>query len=170
MCLGYVTNSLTFLPDVAIDLGCDMSLTGDTKEYLIEECRQLREAILQLAQRLDDAERNALLASGAIWAWLAVHERTIQYELAIWLPSFISTMFALKAIALRFTMYKFSKYIGVIEDTFDMPGNLNWQSKNRMIALGWPVRIGLWPIIYWGALITANICLAFLFPDLISEK
>lgn len=147
-----------------------MSQAGEKNEYLIDESHQLRDAILQLARRLDDAERNALLGSGAIWAWLAVHDKTVQYEMVIWLPLFISAMFALKAISLRFTMRRLVKHIGFIEDTFDLPENLSWQSKNRMIGLGWPVGIVLWPIVYWGSLIAVNLCLAFLFPDFISGE
>ena len=147
-----------------------MSQTGEKKEYLIDESRQLREAVLQLARRLDDAERNALLGSGAIWAWLAVHEKTVQYEMVIWLPLFISAMFALKAFSLRFTMRKLGRHVEFVEDAFDLPENLSWHSRSRMIGLGWPGGIGLWPIVYWGSLIAVNLCVAFLFPDLISGK
>ncbi len=117
---------------------------------------------------MDLAERNAILASGAIWAWLATNGQAIQYSPIVWLPMFLSIMFALKAIAIRHGLYRLGSYIKSIEKTHNLPNNLDWELNNGMAKNGYPFRIGLWPLVYWSAVVGANILAALLYPKLIT--
>lgn len=137
-------------------------------KFLIEEYKQLRQEISLSMQRMDSAERNAILASGAIWAWLATNDQTIQQSFIVWLPMFLSLMFALKAIAIRHGLYRLGSYIKNIESAHNLPENLGWEISNGMVKTGYPFRIGLWSILYWSSVVGANFLAALLYPMLIT--
>jgi len=136
------------------------------EEFLIEEYKHLRQEVILSFQRIDASERNALLSSGAIWAWLATHQQTVSYELIVWAPLFISVMFSLKAIALRYGVHRIGKYIERIEEKISLGDGLGWQQSNKMIPKGFPIGIGGWPFVYWSATILANAIAAYMLPKL----
>jgi hypothetical protein len=143
--------------------GIEVELDVDQKEYLIEEYRRLHEELLLSFQRMDSAEKNALLASGAIWAWLATHEQTVQYQMAVWVPLCLCVMFAVKGPTLRYGQKRIEKYVRLLEQQFGIDDKLGWVSQNRMVPGGLPIGIGLWPVAYWGAMIIANALGAVIF-------
>jgi len=146
-----------------------MDYSDKKAEFLVEEYKQLRQEMTLFFQRIDASERNALLSSGAIWAWLATHEHTGSYNIVVWVPMVICVMFALKAVSLRYGTYRLGKYIKGIEETLGLEEGLGWQKTNRMIPKGYPIGIGGWPVVYWSSIIILNAIAAYVFPEFITN-
>jgi len=144
-----------------------MDIDDRQKEYILEEYRQLRQEILLVLQRTDVLERNALLACGAIWAWLATHVENLQYKMVVWVPLFISVLFALKSGSLRYGQHRITRYLQRIEQTLGLAEGLGWHNVHFMIPKSLPLGVGLWAIFYWIAIIVGNIVAAVLFPRLL---
>lgn len=140
----------------------------NTIEYLLEEQKQRRQEIDRLHARLESDQRNALLATGALWAWLITNTVSLQRELLTLvavLPIGLIAFFYYRSWGIRKEMALVAGYTRMLEDFFAVPGNLGWE---RFWEARRPKRIRHGSLKgkthgFWIALIVLNLLFAVAF-------
>ena len=82
----------------------------DSKEFLISEHNMLRSEIRERINDIELLQRNALIFSGAIWAWLATRGWNPTYIFVVCLPFVITSLFWLKSKITSKDIRKFATY------------------------------------------------------------
>ena len=117
-----------------------MSIDNDhQREFFLEEYRSLRHQIDQYTRDLITLERWALIASGALWSWLATtFDQSNLPAMIYFAPAVVSTLLALRSYGIYQTNSITSKYLAEIEQKFEIPADLGWhksRSRYRMRSL-----------------------------------
>src|SRR5262245_41875510 len=104
----------------------------DQKDFLLKEFERLRVEMDESVKETRSLERNAVIASGAIWAWALVHPRVIpgvSFYVLLSIPTIIVALSALRAWALQRHIIAMSKYLANVEKAFILPPCLGWERR-----------------------------------------
>jgi len=93
----------------------------DSKEFLMSEHNMLRSEIRERINDIELLQRNALIFSGAIWAWLATRGWNPTYIFVVCLPFVITSLFWLKSKITSKDIRKFATYIKKVEGLMELP-------------------------------------------------
>ena len=102
------------------------------REFLLKEFERLRIEIDDSVKETRTLERNAVISSGAIWAWALVKTGTVtgaSLYILLWLPVVIVSFSAFRAWALHRHLLSMGKYLAEVEKAFVLPGGLGWEQR-----------------------------------------
>jgi hypothetical protein len=104
---------------------------GATKEFLLEEQKQRRLELDSLITNLENDQRNGLLFTAAIWAWLLTNADKVtgaaQLIVSV-LPACIMAFFFYRYFGLVETIRLIAEYTRRLESAFHLPPDLGWQT------------------------------------------
>lgn len=138
------------------------------KDYLQEEQKQRREEIEHLIERTESDQRNALLLTGAFWAWMATNTEKLYgpfNNVAALLPTIIMCFFYYRWKMLTNAIDQIADYMKRVEEFFAVPEGLGWETwvKKERHDKGVTEHMEFTTRIFWRALIVVNILIAGLF-------
>ena len=138
-----------------------MKMNDHQKEYFLQENSQLREEILENIKGINEAERYALIMSGAIWAWLVTQQWTLSFIIAVCIPALATGLLYRKREALSDAIKEKATYIKKIEGVFELKSTegeaLGWERRER------EKNFKNWSKTYWKLLLWGNIVIALIY-------
>jgi hypothetical protein len=134
------------------DLGDDERNRVDA--FVLAEYAALREEIKWIIDQIDTLERNALILTGAVWAWIATQNWDDAY---VMLPLVLSVLFFIKRRSLSFALRGAAKYVLKIEEHFTLPKGIGWEHH---LAENRPKHFRVWKLAFWLLLIAINLSMA----------
>jgi len=139
-----------------------MELKGSSKEFIITEYIQLRSELMLCLQQIASTERNALIMSGIIWAWLATHPWNPTFTIVIFIPAMLTKLFEYKRESISDAISEIAQYVYKVEERFDVG------EKPPRDIFGWEHRekksvFKDWSKKYWLSLFWGNILIAVLY-------
>ena len=117
-------------------------------ELLLHEYDALRDEVMECVKESRLLERNALLASGAIWAWALANKSQPVYQALLFVPVLITLLSTLRSWALKKHLDQLGEYITRVEAHAQLPKHLGWErqfaksadkSKSRSAIAFWVV-------------------------------
>lgn len=134
------------------------SLRGDeikrVDNFVLAEYSALREEIKWIIGQIDGLERNALIITGAAWAWIATQGWKDMYVL---LPVGLSVLFFVKRRSLSLALREAAGYVLKLEEHFPLPEGIGWEHH---LAKKRPKHFRAWKLAFWLLLIGANLGMA----------
>jgi hypothetical protein len=131
------------------------SMSEAAKEFLLAEHARLREQILHHRKQVDGDDSIALAGSGAFWAWMLTHgDWQARYPWAWAIPVCFTAFFALRWISHARAMASIGGYLRRIEEAFQLPGQLGWETFLVKRRSQW---INTAKVLFYAALIAAHI-------------
>ncbi len=138
-----------------------MSMTDEQKSYLLAEYDYLTKQIHWRITQIVADQRNGLILTGALWAWLATNDSNQIFEFVKWAPVAIVILFSIKRVSMSLAIREQRLYLKTLEDKFNLPEGTGWvRTRKATPRLGKALRI--WSILYWVSLLVANTALALL--------
>ena len=131
-----------------------------SEKYLLQEFKGLREEIMECIKESRSLERNALLASGAIWAWAIANKTQAVYQPLLLVPPLIAILSALRAWSLWKHLGHLSNYIQKVEIAFSVPDSLGWE---RVFSASTDYSKSTSAIVFWVLLVIATIIAALCY-------
>ncbi len=125
-----------------------------TQQFLLKEFDQLREELLECIKESRLLERNALLASGAIWAWAIANKSQSVYQTLLLVPPLIVSLSGLRAWSLSKHIGHLAAYIQEVENAFALPTGLGWE---HVFAKSTDYSKSASAIIFWLVLLAATL-------------
>ncbi len=136
------------------------------RNYLLEEEKQRRQEIENLIAKLELDQRNGLIFTGGIWAWLVTNLNHFGPEIG-WViaavPCVVVMLFLYRWQRIENEIQAIAEYIKCIEDYFKLPAGLGWErwisqkrEKNDVASPSGSKN-------FWYFVITANLAIAILF-------
>ncbi|QDU41123.1 hypothetical protein Mal4_54880 [Maioricimonas rarisocia] len=102
-------------------------LTDSTRAFLLAEHAMLRGEIGNLVGQLVQNEATALIASGAIWSWLATHDWQPAYLPVLFLPAALCILFCLRWLTLEGSISGIAAYLRRVEERLQLQG-MGWET------------------------------------------
>lgn len=130
------------------------------EKYLLQEFEALREEMMECIKESRSLERNALLASGAIWAWAIANKTQAVYQPLLLVPPLIAMLSALRAWSLWKHLDHLSNYIQQVEAALSVPGNLGWE---RVFFASTDCSKRVTAIVFWVLLVAATVIAAWCY-------
>jgi len=160
----------------------DEPLTDNTRAFLLAEHALLRGEIGNLVRQLVQNEATALIASGAIWSWLATHDWKPASIPVLFIPAALSILFWLRWRTLERGISRIAAYLQRVETRLNLQG-MGWethltQTRVGLLELLAPPssvegrlarahasvnQFDLYHWTFWGALLLGNLMLAFVY-------
>jgi hypothetical protein len=133
----------------------------EPQAFIIAEYSALRREIELEIKEIGEYLRYAVVSSGAIWAWLLLKSQPQISRIGCMLPFVLSTLLLVQTVVLRKKIFILAKYIARIEQSFDLPDGLGWETQ---LASGGIKRDNVphWENTIWGLLCVGNLVLALL--------
>lgn len=137
-----------------------MEISERACEYLQEEQKQRRREIETLSARIESDQTRALIVTGVIWSWLATNWSFDKASacLIVILPPILMLFFFYRHFHLIQSIFKIAEYTRYLENQFNVPEGLGWESwldmqrkKKRDVD---PLLRNEWT--FWIALIAVN--------------
>lgn len=125
-----------------------------TDDFVLAEYSAVREEIKWIIGQIDALERNALIVTGAIWAWIATQHWE---DLYVILPLVLSILFFIKRRSLSLSLREAAVYVLKIEEHFALPEGIGWEHH---LAKKRPKHFRAWKLAFWLLLIVANLGMA----------
>jgi len=124
--------------------------------FLVAEFSALRREIELVIKELGDYLRYAILASGAIWAWLLSRPQPRISHIGCFVPLALSLLIFFQTRVLRRKVFGLAKYIQKIEESCVLPPGLGWETQ---LASGRVSRDKVPQLenLIWAVLCTANL-------------
>ncbi len=129
-------------------------MNESSQQFLLQEFDQLREELLVCVKETRLLERNALLGSGAIWAWAITNKSQSVYPVLLLVPPLIVFLSALRAWSLWRHIGFLAAYIKQVEITFSLPGNLGWE---HTFARSTDYSKSISAIVFWVVLLAVTV-------------
>lgn len=129
-------------------------MNESSQQFLLQEFDQLREELLECVKETRLLERNALLISGAIWAWAITNKTQSVYPVLLLVPPLIVFLSALRAWSLWKHIGNIAAYIQKVEKAFTLPDNLGWE---RAFAESRDYSKSISAIVFWVVLLVATV-------------
>jgi len=109
------------------------SFSASQAQYHVAEYASLHGEIRELIAEARTLERQVLFATGAVWAWLAIHGKDVP-QLAWFIPVLFSVAGTLRAFALKRAVENIALYIRKLEGVLAAaPLNLvGWETFRRL--------------------------------------
>lgn len=130
------------------------------EKFLLQEFEALREELMECIKESRSLERNALLASGAIWAWAIANKTQAVYQPLLLVPPLIAMLSALRAWSLWKHLDHLSNYIQQVEAALSVPGNLGWE---RVFFASTDCSKRVTAIVFWVLLVAATVIAAWCY-------
>lgn len=130
------------------------------EKFLLQEFEALREEMMECIKESRSLERNALLASGAIWAWAIANKTQAVYQPLLLVPPLIAMLSALRAWSLWKHLDHLSNYIQQVEAALSVPGNLGWE---RVFFASTDCSKRVTAIVFWVLLVAATVIAAWCY-------
>ncbi len=134
--------------------------------YLIEEEKQRRQEIENLIAKLETDQKNGLIFTGAIWAWLMTNLNHFGAEIALVVaavPCLVVLLFFYRWRRIESEISVIAEYIKYVEGYLRLPAGLGWETwiddKRQTHNVATPDGSRN----FWFALIVANFLIAFMF-------
>lgn len=124
------------------------------RTFLLHEFDGLREELMECVKESRSLERNALLASGAIWAWAIANKTQAVYQPLLLVPPLIALLSALRAWSLWRHLKQISEYIQAVEAALSVPNELGWE---RRFAASKDYSKSGSAIIFWASLVLSTV-------------
>jgi len=138
---------------VQINSSPSTQIPPEAKEFLISEHSSLREEILSSIKGIEEAQRNALVFSGAVWAWFSTQHWDLKLFPALFLPLIITIAYWFKHIELSRSIRNIADYITNIESELALP-RFGWEHYAKGHA-----HFRNWNRVYWILLTILNLAL-----------
>lgn len=135
----------------------DTTPPPECSQFHLAEYTSLHGEIRELNGEARTLERQALYATGAVWAWLAVNPTSV-HDIAWYIPVLFSTGGATRAYLLTRAVNNIAAYLLELDDAFAArPTLLGWHTyrKKERVTAG-VMRSGL---AFWFLLVTLTIVL-----------
>jgi hypothetical protein len=130
------------------------------EKFLLQEYVGLRDELMECVKESRSLERNALLASGAVWAWAIANKTQSVYQPLLLVPPLIALLSALRAWALWKHLKQMSTYIQAVESALSLPDGLGWE---RRFAASTDYSKSISAGIFWTLLFSATVFAAVRF-------
>ena len=136
------------------------SLGAQEAQYHVAEYASLHGEIRELNVEARTLERQVLLATGAVWAWLAVHGTNVP-QLAWFIPVLFSVAGATRAFALKRAVENIALYIRRLDAELctGRPSLMGWETLRRLKppTEGFKTSGVMWSAwFFWGLLVLAT--------------
>jgi hypothetical protein len=102
------------------------------REFLLKEFERLRIEIDDSVKETRTLERNAVISSGAIWAWALVNSGNVKgasLYILLWLPVIIVAFSMFRAWALHRHLWAMGEYLAEVAKAFVLPLGLGWEQR-----------------------------------------
>ena len=136
-----------------------MPLPDDKKEFLLAEYSFITSELHWRITQIVADQRNALISTGAIWAWLATNEWNDIFVYVKWGPVAIVLLFGMKRVSLSLAINELRDYVHRVEAQFELPDSVGWQ-HNLKARRSYALR--KWSIAFWSTLLVGNVVLALI--------
>jgi hypothetical protein len=110
------------------------SLRAHEVQYHVAEYASLHGEIRELIAEARTLERQVLFATGAVWAWLAIHGKDVP-QLAWYIPVLFAVAGAIRAFALKRAVENIALYIRRLEGALSAgpPNLVGWKTFRRLM-------------------------------------
>ncbi len=125
-----------------------------SRTFLLQEFDALRDELMECVKESRSLERNALLASGAIWAWAIANKSQAVYQPLLLAPPLIALLSALRAWSLWKHWKQIAEYIQAVEAALSVPNELGWE-RRFAASNSWSKTVTA--IVFWVLLVGATI-------------
>lgn len=125
--------------------------------FVLAEYAALREEIKWIIGQVESLERNALLFSGAIWAWIAPQQWKPFYVVVVWLPLLLSILFLIKRESLRRSLKEAANFSLKVESYFNVADDVGWDHYLKFKGVRY---FKFWKAAFWTVLILFNLGMA----------
>lgn len=122
------------------------SMDDVKNEFLLKEYESLRAEISTDVTHQRQAAIASVLASSAVWSWLATSTWSSVFDIAKYVPFVMSLLALLGSLALGGHVRKIGEYILKVESHLKLPTELGWE---RFLAKKWQGSVGAWGVIFW---------------------
>jgi hypothetical protein len=140
------------------------------RELLLKLYDSLRGEIAAFLKEIGLLATSAVLASGAAWSWILVHEEAVS-GILLFGPFVLAILFGLRAHALEEGIKRASDHLARIEEAFGLDEKLGWDIRWRKELgltkiLADPRKalefnpLGAWLYIFWISIVVINLMLA----------
>jgi len=126
--------------------------------FMLKRWERFHAEMNAVVSRRVDLERYALLATGAIWTWLATAIDSDWNPALKWLPLLLNMFFALRAVGLSLRARKINAYLAAAEKHFSVPPELALENAYKPRTLE---RLTVWA--FWPLLLAATLVLPFFY-------
>lgn len=141
------------------------------EEFLLEEYRQIRDEGLYLSKEKLRIQRQVVIGSAAIHAWISINQDNNYLDIISFIPASIAVIGFFKHISINTVMHQKVNYLKVIERDFlnKQTRNWGWQTyiDTKYMKIGRPLWFGgLSGIVtgaFWVLIILINIALGILY-------
>lgn len=127
--------------------------------FVLAEYAALREEIKWIIGQVEALERNALIFSGAIWAWIATQPWKPLYVAVVLLPLLLSILFLIKRESLRRSLKEAACFSLKIESYFNLADDMGWDHYLKSKGVR---HFKFWKAAFWTVLILFNVGMALL--------
>lgn len=104
--------------------------------FLLEEQKQRRAEMERMIAAVDGDQRNMLLASGAIWSWLALQRASLSapfVAFGLLIPVVLSSVFFLRSLRIEKSLRRVARYTMRLERRLGLPKSLGWENWVRRV-------------------------------------
>jgi hypothetical protein len=99
-------------------------------DFMLKEADFLRRELDDTIKTIWETERQALLLTGAIWAW-SLPNHTPTFTAVKWLPLGLNLLFGLRSLALYRHVNRISYYLLFVEKRFNLSEGIGWEQHFR---------------------------------------
>ncbi len=141
----------------------DLGDASAGQEYLLQEAGNLQIEGHLYVEHIERNERNALLASGAIWAWLLTGAEPRAPLIANWAPVAVTLLLTAKRVSLFRSRKRLSEYLQRTATALGVPDTLGFGQHLKHTSH--TPFLGGWTVLYWLALLVTNLVIALLLHE-----
>jgi len=142
-------------------------LSSPARNYLKEEQKQRRQEIERLIERTEADQKNGLIVTGAVWAWLATNTDKLSglFIYVTLLPPIIMAFFFYRWRMLSGAIKQAASYTQKLEKLFEVPDGFGWESYLTKVRKeeGEPEHMKHTTKLFWFFLLGLNVIIAILF-------
>lgn len=117
------------------------------REFLLKHWEGFRAELTENIARYVEVERYALIATGAIWTWLAGVADEIWNPALMWLPLVLNVFFSLRGFGLVLRAREISGYLEDAENYFEVPPKLALEQRSNKPSLKMFSVWSFWPLL-----------------------
>ena len=141
---------------------------GPATEFLLEEQKQRRTELDSVIGRMESDQRNGLLFTGAVWAWLITNQQMVTGRanlIAAALPALVIAFFYYRYTGLLEFTGTIADYTRLLEQKFQLPEGLGWEKYvYELRRTGkWPRSLGKRAKLLWASLLLLNAIIGVLY-------
>jgi hypothetical protein len=132
-----------------------------TKEFLLEEQKQRRLELSHLIKSIENDQRNAVVLTGAIWAWLLTNADKVSGPanlIVAVLPALVIAFLFYRYRGLSQAIQLVAEYTRRLELVFELPDGLGWETHVLHLRDDgrWPGSLGKRARVLWASLVILN--------------